>query len=174
MEAHLERLLKNYCNVRQNYEAWSFMVNAGLKVPQLETAKRIRDNKLLSHLCYLAIKDFYFEFYTLLKESNDNKDSIFALLKTLIHKNDSKKKEAELNIAELEKNKVTIIQLCNLRDRYVSYLNKDHDSYRLSGISDNDIMKVFTAVEKSIVTLTSLESLLIYLDEIPSRDEFKL
>lgn len=174
MNSQSERLLKTYCNVRQSYEAWSFMINSNLKVPQLGTSKHIRDNKLLSHLCYLAIKDFYFEFYKLLKESNDNKDSIFTLLKNLIQRNDLKKKEVELNLAELEKNKITITQLCNQRDKYVAYLNKDHDSYRLSGTSDNDIMKVFTAVEKSIVTLTSLESLLIYLDEIPSRDEFKL
>lgn len=174
MDAQLERLLKNYCNVRQSYEAWSFMINANLKVPQIDTANRIRENKLLSHLCYLAIKDFYFEFCKILKETDDNKDSIFALLKNLMHTNDLKKKEVELNLTDLEKNKITITQLCNQRDRYFTHLDKDHDHFRLSSISDNDIMKVFTVVEKSIVTLTSMETLLIYLDEIPSRDEFKL
>ena len=174
MDAQLDRLLKNYCNVRQNYEAWSFMINANLKVPQLETAKHIRDNKLLSHLCYLAIKDFYFEFYKLIKDPDGNTNNIFTLLKSLMETNPLKKKEVESNLAELEKNRITITQLCNFRDKYFAHLDKDHEHFRLSGISDNDIMKVFTAVEKSIVTLTSMETLLIYLDEIPSRDEFKL
>lgn len=174
MDAQLERLLKNYCSVRQSYEAWSFMVNSNLKVPQSDRAKHIQENKLLSHLCYLAIKDFYLEFYKILKESDDNKDNIFTLLKTLIHTNGLKKKEAELNLAELEKNKITMTQLCNQRDKYFTHLDRDGEHFRLSGILDNDIMKVFTAIEKSIVTLTSLESLLTYLDEIPSRDEFKL
>lgn len=174
MDAQLERLLKNYCNVRQSYEAWCFMVNANLKVPQMDTANSIRENKLLSHLCYLAIKDFYFEFYKLLKESNDNTDNIFTLLKSLMHINDLKKKEVELNLAELEKNKITITQLCNQRDKYFFHLDKDHEHFRPSSPSDSDFMKVFTAIEKSIVTLTSMETLLIYLDEVPSRDEFKL
>lgn len=174
MDAQLERLLKNYCNVRQSYEAWSFMINANLKVPQLSTADRIRENKLLSHLCYLAIKDFYLEFYKILKESDENKDNIFTLLKTLIVTNPLKKKETELNLTDLEKNKITITQLCNQRDKYFAHSDKDHEHFRLSGISDNDIMNVFTALEKSIVTLTSMETLLIYLDEVPSRDDFKL
>jgi len=150
------------------------MINHNLKIPKLETAKHIRDNKLLSHLCYLAIKDFHFEFYKILKESEHNTDCIFTHLKKLMKSNHLKKKEAELNLAELEKNKIIITQLCNQRDKFFAHLDKDFESNRYSTSTDSDINKVFTAVEKSIVTLTSMETLLTYLDEVPSRDEFKL
>ena len=174
MDAQLERLLKNYCNVRQNYEAWCFMVNANLKVPQSNTSEHIRNNKLLSHLCYLSIKDFYLEFYKILKESPDNSDNIFTLLKNLMETNPIKKKEAELNLEDIEKNRIIITQLCNQRDKYFAHLDKDFESNTYSSVTDIDINKVFTSIEKAIVTLTSLETLVIYLEEIPSRDDFKL
>jgi len=150
------------------------MVNFDLKGSKFETAKYIRGNDLLFHLCYLALKDFHIEMYKILKESNNNKDNIFALLKNLVTESEIKRDSAKQNLFELEQNRENINKLCTIRDKFYAHLDEDYENYINQGIPLTDILNCFVAIENSIITLTSLPTLQSYLDRIPSKDELKL
>jgi len=174
MEPQIERLLKNYSNARRSWEVWCFMVNFNLKEKSFDTAQYISTNELLSHLRYLAMKDFYIEMYKILKRSNNNKDNIFVLLKNLKLSNKYKSQEVENSLSKLEQTRLTIDSICTVRDKFYAHLDKDYEKYLSIGIPLNDILKCFKAIETSIITLTSLKMIRSYLDKIPSRDELRL
>lgn len=174
MHPKLQRLLRNYSNARRSWESWCFMVNFDLKAPNAKTAKYIRENELLFHLCYLALKNFYIEIYKILKQSRNTKDNIFLLLEDFASANQSKQSIVVENLQLLENNRVTIDKLCATRDKYYAHLDEDYETYEKRGIPLHDILNCFIAIETAIITLTSLETIQFYLDEIPSKDELKL
>lgn len=174
MEQNLKRLLKNYSNARRSWEAWCFMLNIEVETVRFDVARHIKNNNLLSHFLYLAMKDFYIEMYKIIKESKNNEDNIFRLLNILIETNPEKSEQAILNLNELKKIEPIIKTMCDTRDKYYAHLDKDYENYIYKGIKIGDDKKCFYVVEQAIITLSSRETLQSYLDAIPSRNEFRL
>lgn len=174
MEANIERLLKNYSNARRSWESWCFMVNIDVKTLRFDIARHIEKDNFLSHYLYLSLKDYYIEMYKILKESKNSEDNIFRLLKILIETNPEKGFQAKLCLEELDKIQPIIKKMCDIRDKFYAHLDKDYKNYIYKGIAISEDTQCFIAVEKAIITLTSRETLQSYLDEIPSRDDFKI
>ena len=97
MGSKIERLLKNYSNARKSWEAWCFMsgLNNELKQEFRATKLQVENSPLLSHLRYLALKDYHIELYKVLKKSPSNKDNIFNLLEKRVLSNPKNKLEVE-------------------------------------------------------------------------------
>ena len=174
MENSIERLLLNYSNARQSWEAWCFMINFNCKKPGQERVRYIDTHDLLFHLRYLAMKNFYIEMYKVLRESGNNKDSVFALLKRKQKEDVTKYDAVELNLSELDKCRDTTKRILELRDKYYAHLDEKYENYLNQGFLLDDITQCFVAVENSIITLTSLKTLQSYLEKVLSRDEFVL
>jgi hypothetical protein len=174
MTPNIERLLKNYSNARQSWEAWCFMINFNCDNPNKARLAYIDKNDLLFHLRYLALKDFHIEIYKVLKQGKYDTDSIFKLLKQTAMSDKSKENKVAYNISELEQNRTTIDELCDIRDKFYAHLDKDYEKYLITGTKLADILKCFIAIEQSIITITSLEFLQSYLDNIPSRNDLTL
>ena len=174
MTPNITRLLKNYSNARQSWEAWCFMINFNCKERSQERIKYIDSNELLFHFRYLALKDFHIEIYKVLKESKFASHNIFKLLRETAINDKSRQNNVELNLAELESCKTTINDLCDIRDKFYAHLDKDFEKFLITSTKLADILKCFIAVEKSIITITSLDILQSYLDKIPSRDDLNL
>ena len=169
-----ERLLINYSNARKSWEAWCFLSNINLKKKNPELRKHVDEDGLLYHLRYLALKDVHIESYKILKCSknrNNNKDNVFRFLKA-ISLSDSKHEEAMRNLNEFEANNHLIEEIINARDKYFAHLDIDYKIYVKDAKPINDLYKCFELIEKSIITLTSLDYFTSYLNKTPSRDEF--
>lgn len=174
MQGNIERLLKNYSNARRSWESWCFMVNIDVKTVRFDLARHIKNDTFLSHFLYLALKDYYIEMYKILKESKNNEDNIFSLLKNFIDTNPETNSSAKASLEELNKIQPIIKKMCDIRDKFYAHLDKDYKNYIYKGIAVGEDRQCFIAVENGIISLTSLVTLQTYLDEIPSRDEFKL
>jgi len=174
MEENLQRLLKSYSNARRSWESWCFMVNIDVKTVRFDIARHIKNDKFLSHYLYLSLKDYYIEMYKILKVSKNNKDNIFRLLNSFIETNPEKNGQAKSSIEELNKIQPTIKKMCDIRDKFYAHLDKDYKDYIYKGIAVGEDTQCFIVVETAIIALTSRETLQSFLDEIPSRDEFKL
>ena len=171
MTPKIKRLLINYSNARRSWEAWCFMTNYNCKEKRKEQLDYINSNSLLFHLRYLAFKDFHIEIYKVLKKSKDDSVSIFKLLEETKLKDINKKREAELNLVELESCKTTVKELCDIRDKYYAHLDNNYEEYINTNAKISEISKCFIAIENSIITITSLDYLNTYLDKIPSRND---
>jgi hypothetical protein len=174
MTSKIRRLLKNYSNARQSWEAWCFMINFNCKQPSRERLAYIDSNDLLFHLRYLALKDFHIEIYKVLKEGKYDTDSVFKFLRETELNDKTKERDVQLNLSGLESCKTTIKELCDIRDKFYAHLDKDYEKYLITGTKLLDISKCFMAIEKSIITITSFDILQSYLDKIPSRDDLSL
>jgi hypothetical protein len=174
MTPNIERLLKNYSNARQSWETWCFMINFNCDKHDRARLEYIDKNDLLFHLRYLALKDFHIEMYKVLKQGKYDSDSVFKLLKESKENDKTKENAVNSNLFELEQNRVTIDELCDIRDKFYAHLDKDYQKYLITEMKLNDILNCFIAIEKSIITITSLEHLQSYLDKIPSRNDLTL
>lgn len=173
MNDKIERLLKNYSNARRSWECWCFLVNFNLDPPRFDVRLAVDKNPLLFHLRYLSLKDFYIESYKILKDSKNNSDNIFTLLRQLKENEPKKLQKAESLIEELSKNHSVIDRVCQLRDKYYAHLDKDYENIT-SSVSIPDILQCFIAIENAIIELSSREILNEYLEKIPSRNELSL
>ena len=174
MEESIQRLLKNYTNARRSWESWCFMVNLNVKIVRFDMAQYIKNDNFLSHYLHLSLKDYYIEMYKILKESKNNIDNIFLLLKTFIENNPEKNVPAKLSLEELNRIRPIIENMCDIRDKLYAHLDKDYKNYLYERRAVSEDIECFIAVENAIIALTSQETLQSFLDEIPSRDEFKL
>lgn len=174
MNTPIDRLLKNYSNARRSWETWCFMVNFNLKDPKPDIANYVLNNELLSHLRYLAFKDFHIEMYKIIKNTKNNEDNIVFLLEKLKVDDETKREVIEKNLLELKNNSTTIELICKTRDKFYAHLDKNYESYKDIGLSMPMALNCFIAVENSIITLTSREILQTYLDKIPSKDDMHL
>ncbi|MBC8053998.1 MAG: hypothetical protein H7Y13_13110 [Sphingobacteriaceae bacterium] len=174
MTGQIERLLKTYSNARKSWESWCYLANFNLKEPNFKVQREVSRNDLLSHLRYLALKDFYIEAYKILKDSKNNDDNIFKQLRSFNDSNLTKSLEVEKNLEKLMQLKEVIKTLCDLRDKFYAHLDKDYENYMYDGLPLQDILSCFIAIEESIITLTSLETIQMCLDDIPSRNDFSL
>ena len=174
MNTPTDRLLINYSNARRSWESWGFMMNWNLEKPKPEVVEYILKNELLSHLRYLAFKDFHIEMYKIIKDSSRNSDNIFSLLKKRQTQDTSKYEIIDKNIGELIKNTTAINLICDTRDKFYAHLDKNHESYNGIRLSVPMALNCFIAVENAIMTLTSREILQSHLDNIPSRDDLHL
>lgn len=173
MEVQIDRLLKNYSNARLSWEAWCFMIHYNLDSNQLETLLYIKNNQLLSYLCYLTWKDFHIEFYKIVKQSNKNPDNIYALLVKYGNQKPKNIDQVNLALKKLEERKQNFIDLCNVRDKFFAHLDQDYEDYKYTSPPLPMILDCFIAVEEGIIALTSRETLQKLLDELPSRNDFK-
>src|SRR5215204_6591036 len=121
MTSNIERLLKNYSNARQSWEAWCFMVNFDCKEKNSAIVKYIDQHDLLFHLRFLALKDFHIEAYKILRRSSNNKDNVFALLEKVADSDRSKMQAVDSCLAELENQKETIDGIVDLRDKFYAH-----------------------------------------------------
>lgn len=174
MKPEIERLLKNYSNARQSWEAWCFMVNFNCKKRDQSIVEKIDKHELLFHLRFLALKDFHIEAYKVLKNNRNNKDNIFKLLGEKAQSSPSKRRTVVKCLEELEKQKETIDYICNIRDKFYAHLDEDYKDYFKIGTSLSKILNCFTAIEKSIIAVTSKRILQSYLDKIHCRDDLSL
>jgi hypothetical protein len=172
MDDSLKRLLKNYSNARRSWEVWCFMVNYNVKTSRVDLPRHFRKDSFLSHYLYLSLKDYYIEMYKIVKYSKKNEDNIFALLQTQIDNKTNRADQAKICLDELNKIESIIKTICNIRDKFYAHLDKDYQDYIYKGVSVEDDIPCFIAIEKAIIALTSTEILQSYLDEIPSRDDF--
>ena len=70
-------------------------LNNELKQEFRATKLQVENSPLLSHLRYLALKDYHIELYKVLKKSPSNKDNIFNLLEKRVLSNPKNKLEVE-------------------------------------------------------------------------------
>lgn len=174
MKPEIKRLLKNYSNARQSWEAWCFMVNFNCKTRDRSIVEYIDKHKLLFLLRYLALKDFHIEAYKILKQSRNNKDNIFSLLEQKRKSSPAKEKVIMNCLEELERCKETITGICDIRDKFYAHLDEGYEAFLKTGTPLPKILNCFMAIEKSIIVLTSKRTIQSYLDKIPSRDDLSL
>lgn len=169
----IDRLTFNYSNARKSWETWGFLNNLKLKTPNEKIREYVDNNELLKHFRFLSFKDFHIELYKVLKDSRNNHDNIFKLLRE-IPDNDPRKINADKRLADLIEHSDFITILLNKRDKYYAHLDQDYVNYINKNGTVNDIYYLFQCIEQAIIALTSLEYILSHLDKIPSRDEFIL
>ena len=173
MLGNIDRLVINYTNARKSWESWCFLNNLHLKNSKPEIIYYVLNNKLLSHLRFLSLKDFQIELYKILKDSKNNKDNIYRLLKE-IPEGDSRKSSADKNLLDLANHKKFIMEIIDIRDKFYAHLDKDFKLYIGKEKLVSDLYRCFELIEESIITLTSLEYLMNCLAGITSRDDFEL
>lgn len=149
------------------------MNNLDLKQTKPEVLAYADKNELLYHLRYLSLKDFHVEMYKILKDTSNNKDNIFGLLRNLQADN-SKCDEANQLLSDLNAHAIAIKGVNDARDKYYAHLDSDYEKYIIRGIPIADLYKCFELVERAIIILSSIEYLKSFLEKIPSRDEFEL
>ncbi len=157
----IERLLKNYSNANYSREAWKFMMSNGdfdvhIGIYDYETSirKRVDENPLLTHLRFLAFKDFHIEIYKIIKKSKNNKDNIFNILEEFILIRSDLKKDLENILAELSDIKDDIDKITNIRDKFYAHLDSDHLDYGGQGTL-NHHENVLFIIGKAITIITS-------------------
>ena len=173
MTKPLDRLIFNYAHARRSWESWCFLVDHDVKIERPEILEYVNDDNLLSHLRYLALKDFHIEITKIIKESKNNSDNIFKFLKELTVDTNPKSSEAKECLEQLNLCTSIIKSIVDWRDKYYAHLDPNFEQH-IKSIPLVDINKCFIAIENSIMALTSRDTLLSQLDKIPSRDEFQL
>jgi hypothetical protein len=176
MSNSIDRLLKNYCNARKSWEAWCFMsgLNNDLKQEFRASKLKVDNSPLLSHLRYLAMKDYHIELYKVLKNTLNNKDNVYALLEKRLRSNPKNKTEVEKALQAFNSEKAIVIDLCVIRDKFYAHLDKDYEKYTSKKQYVVDIRNVFHIVEMGIIALTSEEELKKELAKIESRDDYRI
>lgn len=169
----LDRLIFTYAHARRSWGSWCYMVDHNVKIDRPDINEYVNNDNLLSHLRYLALKDFNIEITKIIKESRNNSDNIFKYLKELTGDANPKKSVVEECLEQLNSCASTIKSIVGWRDKYFAHLDPDFEQH-IKSIPLVDINKCFAAIENSIMTLTSKDTLLSQLDKIPSRDEFQL
>ena len=174
MSNSIDRLIKNYCNARKSWEAWCFMsgLNNDLKQEFRASKLKVDNSPLLSHLRYLAMKDYHIELYKVLKNTTNNKDNIFTLLEKKIRSNQKNKLEEEKALQELNAKLPIINDHCNIRDKFYAHLDKKYEDYISIKGYVVDTGNLFFLVEKAIIVLTSDKRLKMELAKIESRDDY--
>jgi hypothetical protein len=169
----IERLLKNYSNANYSREAWKFMFSSGdfnihTGIYDYETSKRkqVDENPLLTHLRFLAYKDFHIEIYKIIKKSKRNKDNIFNILEEFVVIRPDLKKDIENTLAELENIKEDIDRITNIRDKFYAHLDPDHLDYGGQGTL-NHHEKVLFIISKAVTIITSEKEHQALLDKVP-------
>lgn len=177
MNASIERLIKNLCNARRSWEVWCFMsgLNNNLKQVNREVRQKVEDDKLLFHLRYLAMKDYYIELYKVLKKSTNNKDNIFKLLESNLEISSPEKKVLISEAIDgLTSANEIISDVCNVRDKFYAHLDHDYESYISRKSYVKDTLHLFCLIESGIIALTSKDVLVKHLNKIPSWDEYTI
>lgn len=174
MSNSIDRLLKNYINARKSWEVWCFMsgLNNELKQEFIATKLKVDDSPLLTHLRYLAMKDYHIELYKVLKKSTNNKDNIFTILEKRVRSNPKNKLELEEALQLLIDDIDIITDHCNIRDKFYAHLDKKYEDYTSKKSYVVDTGNLFYLVEKAIIALTSDERLKQELAKIESRDDY--
>lgn len=174
MSNSIDRLLKNYCNSRKSWEAWCYLagLNDNLEQQFRLTKTQVDNSPLLSHLRFLAMKDYHIELYKVLKKSNFNKDNLFLLLEKRLRSNPKNKNQVEVALYNLNDYSEVIDAHCNVRDKYYAHLDKDYKKYIENNRYVSETHHLFHLIEKGIIELTSLEVLQSQLKMIESRKDY--
>lgn len=174
LPSSIVRLLKNYCNARKSWEAWCYLsgLNDDLEQQFRLTKTQVDNSPLLSHLRFLAMKDYHIELYKVLKKSNFNKDNLFLLLEKRLRSNPKNKNQVEDALNNLNDYAEVIDAHCNVRDKYYAHLDKDYKKYIENNRYVSETNHLFHLIEKAIIELTSLEVLQSQLNMIQSRKDY--
>lgn len=170
MNSSVGRLLKNYSNTKQSWEAWCYMVNYNCKVRNFSVVRYIDGHELLFYLRFLSLKDFHIEAYKVLKKAKKGEDDIFRLLEKTGEINPKKSKMVESILIDLNKHSATIEMICNTRDKFYAHLDKDYKSYIYPKFELVKIEECLHLVEKAITVITSVKTLNAVLANVPSRN----
>lgn len=181
MKDNIERLLKNYLNTRKSWESWCYLVSSGgldFNTGQYDydsSIKKIVDeNILLSHLRYLAFKDFHIEIYKIIRNSLNTTDNIFSVLNIFLIERPDLKYEIQACLKTFGELQLEIKKMTDIRDKLYAHLDPNYKDYieMKSGLKEyNETLK---AIEAAIILLISNDRFQKALAEIPSRDEFNL
>jgi calcineurin-like phosphoesterase family protein len=149
-------------------------LNNDLKQEFRASKLKVDNSPLLSHLRYLAMKDYHIELYKVLKNTLNNKDNVYALLEKRLRSNPKNKTEVEKVLQAFNSEKAIVIDLCDIRDKFYAHLDKDYEKYTSKKQYVVDIRNVFHIVEMGIIALTSEEELKKELAKIESRDDYRI
>ena len=175
MSNSINRLLKNYSNARKSWEAWCFMsgLNKDLNQEFRASKSKVDNSSLLSHLRYLAMKDYHIELYKVLKNTLNNKDNVFSLLEKKLRSNPKNKTEVEKALQGLDSALPLINDHCDIRDKFYAHLDKNYENYTSKKGYVVDTGNLFFIVETAIIALTSHERLMEELAKIESRNDYQ-
>ena len=176
MSKSIDRLFKNYSNARKSWETWCYLTGLNNECKQEFGATKLRvDNSpLLSHLRYLAMKDYHIELYKVLKNTPNNKDNIYTLLEKRLRSNPKNKTEVEKALQAMNSEKAIVTDLCDIRDKFYAHLDKDYEKYTSKKQYVLDTCKLFYIIEMGLIALTSEEELKKELAKIDSRYDYVL
>ncbi len=176
MGSKIDRLLKNYSNARKSWEVWCYLsgLNNECKQEFRATKLQVDNSPLLSHLRYLAMKDYHIELYKVLKNNPNNKDNIYNLLEKRIRSNPKNKSDVEKALQMLNAEMAIMNDLCDIRDKFYAHLDKDYENYTSKKSYVADTGNLFQIVETGIIALTSEEELKKELAKIESRDDYQI
>ena len=119
------------------------------------------------------MKDSFIEFAKVLKDSKNNSDNLFKLLRNLALTKPEFKNKVGKHLKDLAKHEEIITRICNLRDKYYAHLDKDYENH-ISPVPMRNLHTSLEAIEKALITLSSKEIFNQFLAEIVSRDEMKI
>lgn len=108
----------------------------------------------------------------MLKESKNNKDNIFYLLKEKRNKSESDDLNTALNDGDELKDEIKSV--LDLRDKFYAHLDKDYSAFLGERFKVEKYYDIFSFIEKSISAIGHEKDLQKTLELIPSRDEFHL
>lgn len=174
MGSKIDRLLKNYSNARKSWEAWCYLagLNDELNQQFRITKSQVDSSPLLSHLRFLAMKDYHIELYKVLKKSPSNKDNLFLLLEKRLLSNPKNNNQVEVVLNNLNDYSEVIEEHCNVRDKYYAHLDKDYAKYIGNKRYVSETHHLFHLIEMAIIELTSTEVLQSLLNTIDSRNDY--
>ncbi len=176
MSNSINRLLENYSNARKSWEAWCFMSGLNNDLNQEFRASKLKvdNSSLLSHLRYLAMKDYHIELYKVLKNTLKNKDNIYTLLEKMLRSNPKNKMEVEKALQAMNSEEAIITDICDIRDKFYAHLDKDYEKYTSKKQYVLHTCKLFYIIEMGLIALTSEEELKKELAKIDSRYDYIL
>ena len=119
------------------------------------------------------MKDYYIEFAKVLKDSNNNHDNLFILLRELALSKPEVKSKVDYHLNDLSTHEEIFTRICNLRDKFYAHLDKDYEKH-IDAVPVGNLLKSFEAIEKALITLSSEEILNQYLTDVISRNEMKI
>lgn len=143
------------------------MCNIDLNPPKPELRKYIDHNELLFHARYLLLKDLHIELYKIIKDTSNNKDNIFKILRA----HDSKLSITLL--AKLKNFSENLKTLTDTRDKAYAHLDPEFENF-LGKYEVENYYEIFRLIEEAIIILGYKSELLELLKTIPSRNEFHL
>lgn len=176
MSKSIDRLIKNYTNARKSWEVWCFMsgLNNELKQEFRATKLKVDNSPLLRYFRYLAMKDYHIELYKVLKNTPNNKDNVYILLKKRIRSNPKNKSALEIAHQLLNNEMAIVKDHCDIRDKFYAHLDRDYERYMSKKSYLIDTSNLFHIVEMVIIALTSEEELKKELAKIDSRNDYRI